>query len=137
VTGSRNVSPGRKGVTPIRSRRTYDELRRPTGRGRHGPISVRYVEHAEWHRPELAYAVGRNVGNAVERNLLRRRMRAVVSESAGQLPMGAYLVRSEPTGPSLDFDELKVAMSRAIEKATTGARQGSRGSRPTGGTQDR
>ena len=77
----------------------------------------------------MAYAVGRSVANAVGRNLLRRRMRAIVAEQASPLPTGAYLVRSGPSGPSLDFQELKVAMSQAIEKAT--------GDVPTGPRPDR
>ena len=61
--------------------------------------------------------MSRKVGNAVQRNLLRRRLRAIMTEQAADLPVGAYLVRSADGGPALDFDELKVAMSRALDKA--------------------
>jgi len=113
-------SPARSGaaVRPIRSRRTFADLRRPSGRGRHGPLSVSFVDRPDWDRREVAYAVNRKVGNAVQRNLLRRRMRAIVVDRAADLPTGAYLVRSGPEGPALEFSELKVAMSRAMEKAT-------------------
>lgn len=119
--GVTTVGPGPRGgamVKPIRSRRTFADLRRPSGRGRNGPVSVSFVEHPDWDRREVAYAVNRKVGTAVARNLLRRRMRAIVAEQAGDLPTGAYLVRSGPEGPALEFHELKVAMSRAMEKAT-------------------
>lgn len=66
----------------------------------------------------MSYAVNRKVGSAVERNLLRRRMRAIVSEQATELPTGAYLVRVGLDGTALDFNELKAAMTRAFEKAT-------------------
>ena len=69
----------------------------------------------------MAYALGRKVGNAVRRNRLRRRLRAIVAERAPDLPVGAYVVRSTDAGPTLEFDELKVAMSRALEKATSRA----------------
>jgi ribonuclease P protein component len=105
-------------VGPIRSRRTYAELRRPSGRGRHGPVSISVLLRPDWDHCEVAYAVNRKVGNAVQRNRLRRRMRAIVAERAADLPTGAYLVRSGPEGPALEFRELKVAMSRAMEKAT-------------------
>jgi ribonuclease P protein component len=118
VTGERLNGHIRSGVGPIRSRRTYADLRRPTGRGRQGPVTVSYVERPDWKRSEVAYAVNRKVGNAVQRNLLRRRMRAILAEGAAGLPTGAYLVRSGPEGPSLEFHELKVAMSQALEKAT-------------------
>ncbi len=121
VTDERSA---RVGVGPIRSRQTFAAMRRPTGRGRSGPISVSYVEHPDWDRIEVAYAVNRKVGGAVVRNLLRRRMRAILAERAGELEAGAYLLRSGPEGPSLDFHELKVAMSQAIEKATTRGRPG-------------
>ena len=110
--------PGGAVVRPIRSRHTYADLRRPSGRGRHGPVSVSFVDRPDWDRREVAYAVNRKVGNAVQRNLLRRRMRAIVADRATDLPAGAYLVRSGPEGPALEFRELKVAMSRAMEKAT-------------------
>ena len=108
-------------VVPIRSRHTFADLRKPSGRGRSGPVSVSVVEHPDWDRHEVAYAIGRKVGNAVQRNLLRRRMRAIVSEQAAGMPTGAYLVRIGPTGQALDFNELKVAMSRAVQKATNRA----------------
>jgi hypothetical protein len=45
-------------------------------------------------------------------------MRAIMAELVVGVPPGAFLVRSGPGGPALEFHELKVAMSRAIEKAT-------------------
>jgi ribonuclease P protein component len=78
---------------------------------------VAFVARPGWDRSQVAYAVSRKVGNAVQRNLLRRRLRAIVAERATDLPVGAYVVRSTDGGPALDFDELKVAMSRALDKA--------------------
>jgi hypothetical protein len=61
-------------------------------------------------------------------------MRAILAERAGELPIGAYLVRSGPDGPSLDFNELKVVMSQALEKATNRgpSRAGATTCAPTG-----
>jgi hypothetical protein len=42
-----------------------------------------------------------------------------MAEQAPAARVGGYLVRIGPDGPQLGFDELKVAMSRAMEKATT------------------
>ena len=119
VTGESPDVRRRVRLRSIRSRHTYAELRRPSGRGRQGPVTVSYLERLDWERSEVAYAVNRNVGSAVQRNLLRRRMRAILAEHADELPTGAYLVRSGPGGPSLDFHELKVAMSQALDKATS------------------
>jgi ribonuclease P protein component len=75
----------------------------------------------------VAYAVGRPVGTAVARNRLRRRLRAIVTETASSLPVGAYVVRAGPEALRLNFDELKVAMGRALERAIPG-----RADRPPG-----
>jgi ribonuclease P protein component len=83
-------------------------------------LSVSFVERPDWDRPQVAYAVSRKVGNAVQRNRLRRRLRAIVSDQASGLPTGAYVVRSGNSAPTLEFNELKVAMSQALEKATSG-----------------
>lgn len=111
--------PGRPGVGPVRSRETFADLRRSSSRGRSGPVTVSFVDRPEWDRPLVAYAVNRKVGNAVQRNLLRRRMRAIVSARAEKLQVGAYIVRSSPDGRMLEFNELRVAMSQALEKATS------------------
>ncbi len=66
----------------------------------------------------MGYAIARRLGNAVVRNRLRRRLRAIVNELAPTLPVGAYMVVSGPGGPGLRYDELKVAMSQALERAT-------------------
>jgi ribonuclease P protein component len=65
----------------------------------------------------VAYAINRQVGNAVTRNRLRRRLRSIVAERVSTLPAGAYLVRTGPDASQLSFHELKVAMSRALEQA--------------------
>ena len=115
------VTPRRPGVESVRSRGTFADLRRNGSRGRHGPVSVSYLARPGWERSQVAYAVGRKVGTAVERNRLRRRMRAIVAARSPELPVGAYVVRSTAGGPALEFDELKVAMSRALDKATSRA----------------
>jgi ribonuclease P protein component len=118
TTGSDAARPKVAGVGPIRSRRTFAALRHTSCHGRVGPITVGFLQQSTWSRTEVAYGINRRVGNAVVRNRLRRRMRAVMAERAPSLPVGAYVVSTGPAGPMLDFDELKVAMSQALEKAT-------------------
>lgn len=86
-------------------------------------MSVVYVPQRTWSRCEVAYAINRQVGNAVTRNRLRRRLRSILSGHVSSLPNGAYLVRAGPEASRLEFYELKVAMSRALEHAV----------RPSGG----
>lgn len=68
-------------------------------------------------RPLVAYAIDKRCGNAVARNRLRRRLRAVVAQYPGLGP-GTYLVRTEPAATSLPFAELSAlttACLRAVE----------------------
>ena len=54
----------------------------------------------------VAYAFGRPVGNAVVRNRIRRRLRAVMNDLARRpvgLPSGDYLIRVMPGAADVDF----------------------------------
>jgi ribonuclease P protein component len=118
---TRGGPPARHGVTGVgrlRSRRAFEAVRRYGRNGRSGPLTVSYLGQPAWSGPHFAYAIGRQVGPAVSRNRLRRRLRAIVADDVGSLPAGAYLVRSRAEGARLGFDELKMAMTRALERAT-------------------
>jgi ribonuclease P protein component len=71
----------------------------------------------------VAYAIGRQVGTAVVRNRLRRRLRAAVREldrSTGGLPTGDYLVALRPEAASADYAGLHRDLGEAI-RAVAGA----------------
>jgi ribonuclease P protein component len=62
--------------------------------------------------PCVAYAVGRSVGNAVERNRLRRRLRAVVRAHGHLLrPDTAYLLSAGPRAAAMSPAELTGAVA--------------------------
>jgi ribonuclease P protein component len=63
----------------------------------------------------VAYAIGRKVGSAVERNRLRRRLRAIVRELAPQIRPGAYLIRVAPEAAQLSHTELVTNVTEAIQ----------------------
>ena len=90
-------------------------------RGRSGPLSVSFVARPGWDRPEVAYAVSRKVGNAVPAQPAPAPAPGHRGRRAPDLPVGAYHGAEHRGGPTLDFDELKVAMSRALDKATSRA----------------
>jgi len=66
--------------------------------------------------PRLAYAVGRRVGTAVDRNQLRRRLRAAAGELAPDLSGGAYLVAFRGQARTA-YPELKQHLATAARSA--------------------
>ncbi|MBA3618797.1 MAG: ribonuclease P protein component [Acidothermales bacterium] len=79
------------------------------------------------------FVVGRAVGGAVARNLVRRRLRHLVRQRMHRLPAGTLLViRALPPSTSMSFAqlgaELDMALGRALDKAQRESqRQVSRG----------
>jgi ribonuclease P protein component len=73
--------------------------------------------------PSVAYAVPRAVGGAVERNRLRRRLRALVAELHPDLvPGGCYLVSAGPAAMSATPPELRAALRTVLVAATERSR---------------
>lgn len=75
-----------------------------------GPIRVRVAE-VDGGSARVAYSVGRAVGNAVERNRLRRRLRAEVWRHREQLrPGSAYLFSAGPRASAMTPEALSAAV---------------------------
>jgi ribonuclease P protein component len=73
--------------------------------------------------PRVAFSVGRSVGDAVDRNRVRRRLRAALRENTGALePGSAYLVRATPSAAHDSYADLSntlraiLAQLRAVER---------------------
>ena len=62
----------------VRDRATFEALARARRR-RAGPVSLRFLADGSDDPPQVAYAIGRRFGTAVERNRARRRLRAAVA----------------------------------------------------------
>jgi ribonuclease P protein component len=85
-------------------------------RARSGPLTVVFVAgDAPGTPPRVAYAIAKRVGNAVTRNRLRRRLRAVTA-TAGLAP-GAWLVIAGPEAATAGVAELSEWLSTAAERA--------------------
>jgi ribonuclease P protein component len=122
-------SSGVRLIQPVRDRRTFLQFQRAR-RLRCGPLTVSFVEGNSPEVLRVAYAVGRTVGGAVERNQLRRRLRAIVNELAPKLRPGAYLIRAAPEAAHLRYGELRTTVIRATE-AVGSAADGGRTRQPT------
>lgn len=66
----------------------------------------------------MAYAIGKRAGGAVQRNRLRRRLRALVAELAPQLAPGAYLIGAAAEALPLSHGELRSHLSEALRDLT-------------------
>ena len=110
-------------VGRITRRAAFAELQRSRARGASGPVRVTFVPADPGDPgvfPQVGYANGRHCGNAVVRNSLRRRARAVVSDAAPTLARGTYLVRLEPAAAVEDPPSFRRDVATALRKAGRG-----------------
>lgn len=92
-------------------------------RRRSGVLDVSAVQLGpETEPPRVAFAVGRPVGGAVVRNLVRRRLRAAVrAQRAVLLPGWGYLVRAKPPAADATFREIDGALRTVLGAHSDGA----------------
>jgi ribonuclease P protein component len=64
-----------------------------------------FVDDASITPPQVGFAIGRDVGPAVMRNRLRRRLRSILAST--EVPNGLLLVGVRPTSTELTFEELR------------------------------
>jgi ribonuclease P protein component len=115
TTRARPQAP-RRLTRPIRDRATFDALarRRPQ---RRGPITVRVHAGASSDQPRVSYAVSRRVGVAVERNRVRRRLRAAVYAHADALEPGrSYLFGAGREALTMPFESLRRCVGELIRE---------------------
>ncbi len=98
----------------VRSHATFAALARVRPR-RDGPVWVRRIDGNGHRHPEVAYAIGRASGNAVMRNRLRRRLRAIVRQHHELLrPGSVYLIGVTKLGSEASFQELSYSYARCL-----------------------
>ncbi len=74
----------------------------------------RYLDEPPVSPPRVAFAIGRDVGPAVTRNRLRRRLRVHAAGAGALLPHGQLLVGARPGAGELSFDELGSALTAML-----------------------
>ena len=79
VTSGQGPASSECVISSIARRRTFAELRRDGHRARHGAVRLSFLP-LEVDHPQVAFAIGKSFGNAVERNRGRRRLRAAFVE---------------------------------------------------------
>lgn len=88
-----------------------------------GRTAVVYVVKTGNASSMAGFAVSRAVGGAVVRNLVKRRLRAVMAESLATLPEGSHVVvRALPNAADASFAELRADVLSAMARAESKAR---------------
>jgi ribonuclease P protein component len=81
-------------------------------------VSLRFADAGSDDPPRVAYAIGRRAGSAVERNRIRRRLRAAVAGCSHDLvPGGAYLFGAERAVLTVGFADLRAAVGALVRRA--------------------
>jgi ribonuclease P protein component len=107
-------------VGRIQTRTAFGQLQRSRARASSGPVRATFVPAAAGEDgifPQVGYAIGKNCGNAVLRNSLRRRLRESTRAVAAGLPRGMYLLRLEPAAAGSDRVELSGQVQEALRRA--------------------
>jgi len=94
----------------IHTRSDFQRLRRDGRRVRIEPFWCSFLPDPSSDTAQVAFAINRTVGNAVTRNRLRRRARAILNDL--ELPTGLYLIGCRPDANELTFDQLRVVLGR-------------------------
>jgi ribonuclease P protein component len=99
--------------------KTPDEFRRILRRGRRlgGKLLVTHTLRTDGDAVRFGFVVGRAVGNAVVRNRVKRRLRAIALGLLPRLPEGtSVVVRALPPAASGSFDDLSAELHQAIDR---------------------
>ncbi|MGA9278974.1 ribonuclease P protein component [Ilumatobacter sp.] len=94
----------------IRARDDFQRLRRDGRRVRIEPFWCSHLPDPSSDVAQVAFAINRAVGNAVTRNRLRRRLRAVLAEM--ELTGGLYLIGCRPSASELTFAQIRVVLAK-------------------------
>jgi ribonuclease P protein component len=100
----------------ISGRRAFDELARSGRSSRTRVLWCRYLNDPAVTPVRVGFAVGRSYGRAVERNRLRRRLRAIVAAQAARcgLTSGWLLIGARPAAKEHTFDQLSQEVVRLL-----------------------
>jgi len=67
--------------------------------------------------PRFGFIVSRQVGSAVTRNTIRRRLKAVCAEALPSIRGGASIViRALPSAATIDYSTLRAEVVRCLER---------------------
>ena len=103
-------------IAKIHERDAFVRLRRDGSRSQIGSLWCSSLLDSNVTPPQVAFAIGRPVGPAVQRNRVRRRLRAILSDAA--VPPGLFLFGVTPRIVELSFDELLQLVHQLLRQIT-------------------
>lgn len=101
----------------LSGRSTFQALRSDGIRARGSCLTLTWLDDGSTP-PRLGFAIGKVVGTAVQRNRLRRRLRAVVAEMArqSQLAPGCWLISAGPRAKTRSGTELQAELTNLVDR---------------------
>lgn len=105
-------------VNRLTSSAAFGEAVRRGKRAGAGVVVVHLQVSSDSHPPRVGFVVSKQVGNAVTRNTVKRRLRHLARERLDALPGGAVLVvRALPDSAAASYDVLAKDLDRALGRA--------------------
>lgn len=105
---------------PLRHKRDFDALARG-GTTRSSPLLVLRVRRTNGATTRIGFSTPRTLGGAVQRNRVRRRLRALMSERYGELGTGwDLLVIARPAAAQATYGDLRDALTSLIRRTEIG-----------------
>jgi ribonuclease P protein component len=104
----------------LRRKADFEALARG-GRARSTPLLVLRALRTSGATTRIGLSTPRSVGGAVERNRVRRRLRALIRERYGQLETGwDLLVIARPGAAQATYAELREALANVLRRSEIG-----------------
>lgn len=104
-------------VWSLRGGSSFIRVRESGQSGRAPHVTLKVLRMGDGQPVRLGMAVSRQVGNAVHRNLLRRRLRMIISEVAEHLLGMAVTIRLLTGAASAPFAVLRHSVRSALRQA--------------------
>lgn len=112
--------PGRPlPVGRVHGPRRFRTLQRSRVRARSGPLNVSWSLRSAGPDEEgvcIAFAIPTSVGNAVQRNTVRRRLRDAFAANAALIPSGDVLVRVVAPAEACTWSEVSLAVAEVTRR---------------------
>ena len=116
ISAGQGPAPSVSLIGRFRGRASFERLAQSGSRARVGVLWCTFVLDPLVTPPQVAYAIGRAVGPAVTRNLLRRRLRSLLQQKYPHLPAGLYLFGATPAAARRSYSELMFDLERLMAR---------------------